>query len=63
MSPVEERSAVVMSQEDFEEMARHAMRTNEALRLEFIGGKLGLSGSATHRWPGTSRVPGHRYIR
>ena len=42
MSLVEERSAVVMSQDDFEEMARHAIRTNEALRLEFIGGKLGV---------------------
>jgi Uma2 family endonuclease len=44
MSLVEERSAVVMSQEDFEEMARHAIRTNEAVRLEFIGGKLGVKG-------------------
>ncbi|WP_425831884.1 Uma2 family endonuclease [Streptomyces fractus] len=44
MSLVEERSAVVLSQEDFEEMARHAIRTNEALRLEFIGGKLGVKG-------------------
>ncbi|MFI5658216.1 Uma2 family endonuclease [Streptomyces sp. NPDC051684] len=36
----EERSAVVLSQEDFEELARHAIRTNEALRMEFIGGKM-----------------------
>ncbi|MET7514615.1 Uma2 family endonuclease [Streptomyces sp. NPDC005480] len=42
MSVVEERSAVVLSQEDFEELARHAIRTNEALRLEFIDGKLGV---------------------
>ncbi|MFJ9176804.1 Uma2 family endonuclease [Streptomyces sp. NPDC102360] len=38
----EERSAVVLSQEDFEELARHAIRTNEALRMEFIGGKMGV---------------------
>ncbi|MHB9752840.1 Uma2 family endonuclease [Streptomyces sp. BYX5S] len=42
MSLVEERSAVVLSQEDFEELARHAIRTNEALRMEFIDGKMGV---------------------
>ncbi|MCX3062334.1 Uma2 family endonuclease [Streptomyces beihaiensis] len=44
MSLVEERSGVVLSQEDFEELDRHAIRTNEALRLEFIDGKLGVKG-------------------
>nr|WP_202454943.1 Uma2 family endonuclease [Streptomyces sp. SID8367] len=33
-----------MNQEDFEELARHALRTNESLRLEFIGGKLSVKG-------------------
>lgn len=42
MSVVEEQSAVVLSQEDFEELARHAIRTNEALRLEFVMGNLGV---------------------
>ncbi|WP_353947110.1 Uma2 family endonuclease [Streptomyces sp. HUAS MG91] len=44
MGVVEEQSPVGLGQEDFEELARHAIRTNEALRLEFIGGKLGVKG-------------------
>ncbi|WP_420037916.1 Uma2 family endonuclease [Streptomyces sp. cg28] len=44
MGVAEEQSAVVLNQEDFEELARHALRTNESLRLEFIGGKLGVKG-------------------
>ncbi|MGY0017450.1 Uma2 family endonuclease [Streptomyces sp. YJ-C3] len=41
MSLVEERSAVVLDQDEFEQLARDAIRTNESLRLEFIDGKLG----------------------
>ncbi|MEU7281836.1 Uma2 family endonuclease [Streptomyces sp. NPDC045431] len=31
-----------MTQDEFEEIARHAIRTSEALRLEFVGGKMGV---------------------
>ncbi|WP_327296368.1 Uma2 family endonuclease [Streptomyces sp. NBC_01197] len=41
MSVVEERSTV-LTQEVFEELARHAIRTDEAVRLEFVNGKLGV---------------------
>ncbi|MFD6417332.1 Uma2 family endonuclease [Streptomyces sp. NPDC060194] len=41
MGLVDDRSGV-LTQDDFEELSRHAIRTNEALRLEFIGGKLGV---------------------
>lgn len=41
MSPVETRSAVVLDQDEFEQLAHDAIRTNESLRLEFIDGKLG----------------------
>ncbi|WP_406735164.1 Uma2 family endonuclease [Streptomyces sp. NBC_01108] len=39
MSVVEES---VLTQEVFEDLARHAIRTEEALRLEFVNGKLGV---------------------
>ncbi|MFJ8823934.1 Uma2 family endonuclease [Streptomyces sp. NPDC102467] len=42
MSLVEERSAVVLEQDEFEQLARDAIRANESLRLEFIDGKLGV---------------------
>ncbi|WP_405681541.1 Uma2 family endonuclease [Streptomyces sp. NBC_01238] len=32
----------VLTQEVFEDLARHAIRTEEALRLEFVNGKLGV---------------------
>ncbi|MFJ3697713.1 Uma2 family endonuclease [Streptomyces sp. NPDC090052] len=41
MSVVEERYTV-LTQEVFEELARHAIRTDEAVRLEFVNGKLGV---------------------
>ncbi|MFF1380670.1 Uma2 family endonuclease [Streptomyces sp. NPDC058308] len=41
MSVVDGRSSV-LTQDEFEELARHAIRTNEALRLEFVNGKLGV---------------------
>ncbi|MDJ0461945.1 Uma2 family endonuclease [Streptomyces sp. H27-C3] len=41
MSVVEERSSV-LTQDEFEELARHAIRTNEALWLEFVDGKMGI---------------------
>ncbi|MEV0253211.1 Uma2 family endonuclease [Streptomyces sp. NPDC050732] len=41
MSVVDGRASV-LTQDDFEELARHAIRTNEALRLEFVNGKLGV---------------------
>ncbi|MFH8513879.1 Uma2 family endonuclease [Streptomyces gelaticus] len=39
MSVVEES---VLTQEVFEDLARHAIRAEEALRLEFVNGKLGV---------------------
>lgn len=39
MSVVEDR---VLTQDVFEDLARHAMRAEEALRLEFVNGKLGV---------------------
>ncbi|WP_371791400.1 Uma2 family endonuclease [Streptomyces sp. NBC_01471] len=41
MSVVEER-CTVLTQEVFEELARHAIRTDEAVRLEFVNGTLGV---------------------
>ncbi|MEU2793253.1 Uma2 family endonuclease [Streptomyces sp. NPDC007100] len=38
---VVEKHASVLSQEQFEELARLAVRVEEALRLEFINGKIG----------------------
>lgn len=40
MSVVERSS--VLTQDEFEELSRHAIRTNEALRLEFVSGKMGV---------------------
>ncbi|MFD8467493.1 Uma2 family endonuclease [Streptomyces cyaneofuscatus] len=39
MSVVEDR---VLTQDVFEDLARHAIRAEEALRLEFVNGKLGV---------------------
>ncbi|MEN8649639.1 Uma2 family endonuclease [Streptomyces sp. 21So2-11] len=41
MSVVEGRSSV-LTQDEFEDLARHAIRANEALRLEFVNGKMGI---------------------
>jgi len=41
VSVAEERS-VVLTQEEFEDLAQHAIHINEALRLEFIGGRTGV---------------------
>ncbi|MFI7385165.1 Uma2 family endonuclease [Streptomyces sp. NPDC049813] len=42
MTSMEERSAVALEQDEFEQLARDAIRANESLRLEFIDGKLGV---------------------
>ena len=39
MGSAEERAGV-LHQDEFEDLARHAMRANEALRLEYVAGKL-----------------------